>query len=80
MNTLKLLVRHHGITYELHENRMMIPLSELEQLQKSSTVQGIWASDRMHHVTKDLGSIDGLTPERMEDLEASRPGRVPWET
>jgi excisionase family DNA binding protein len=79
VNTLKLLVRHHGINYELHGNRMMIPLSDLEQLQKSSIVRGIRASDRMHNATKDLGAIDGLTPEQMEDLEASRPGRVPWE-
>lgn len=79
VNTLKLLVRHHGINYKLHGNRMMIPLSELEQLQKSSTVRGIQTSDRMHYATKDLGSIDGLTLEQIEDLEASRPGRVPWE-
>lgn len=79
VNTLKLLVRHHGINYELHGNRMMIPLSELEQLQNSSIVRGIRTSDRTHNVTKDLGAIDGLTPEQMEDLEAGRPGRVPWE-
>ena len=53
-------------------------MSELEQLQNSSVVRGIRASDRMHHATKDLGAIDGLTPEQMEDLEANRPGRVPW--
>ncbi len=78
VNTLKLLVRHLGINYELHRNRRMIPMSELEQLQNSSVVRGIRASDRMHHATKDLGAIDGLTPEQMEDLEANRPGRVPW--
>jgi len=41
VNTLKLLVRRHGIDYELHGNRMMIPLSELERIQNSSVVRGM---------------------------------------
>src|SRR5947207_1254594 len=44
VNTLKLLVRRHGIDYELHGNRMMIPLSELERIQNSSVVRGIRVS------------------------------------
>jgi hypothetical protein len=79
VNTLKLLVRRYGISYELHGNRMMIPLSELERLQESSAVRGIRVSDRMHDVTKDLGAVNGLTPEQMTDLELARPGRLPWE-
>jgi excisionase family DNA binding protein len=79
VNTLKLLVRRHGINYERHGNRMMIPLSEIEQLQKSSIMRGAQSSDRMHTVTKDLGTSDGLTPEQTEDLKASRPEQVSWE-
>jgi len=79
VNTLKLLVRRHGIDYELRGNRMMIPLSELERIQNSSVVRGIRVSDCIHDATKGLGAIDGLTPEQMEDLEAARLGRLPWE-
>ncbi len=78
--TLKLLVRSQGLSYQLHEDYMMIPLSELERIQNSSVVRGIRVSDRIHDETKGLGAIDGLTPEQMEDLEATRPGRLPWET
>jgi hypothetical protein len=79
VNTLKLLVRRSGIRYELHGNRMMIPLAELERIQDSPEVRGIRASDRAHDAAEDLGAPQGLTPAQMEELQAARPGRLPWE-
>jgi hypothetical protein len=79
VNTLKLLVRRSGIQYEMHGNRMMIPLGELERLQESPEVRGIRASDRAHDVTQDIGGAQELTAEQMEDLEVARPGELPWE-
>jgi hypothetical protein len=77
--TLKLLIRSQGLSYTFDNDCMMIPLSELERIQNSSVVRGIRISDHIHDATKGLGAIDGLTPEQMEDLEAARPGRLPWE-
>ena len=80
VNTLKLLVRRSGLPYETHGNRMMIPLSTLEQLQDSATVRGIRASDQAHDATSELGIEDGLTQAEMDALEQARPGRLPWKT
>ena len=79
VNTLKLLVRRGGIQYEMHGNRMMIPLAELERIQDSPAVRGIRASDRAHDAAEGLGPAEGLTPAQMDDLEAARPGQLPWE-
>jgi hypothetical protein len=80
VNTLKLLVRRMGLRHEMHGNRMMIPLAELEGIQDSSEVRGIRASDRAHDAIDAHESDQGLTPDQLEDLEAARPGRVPWES
>ena|SRR5579864_5098799 len=79
VNTLKLLCRRGDISYVTHGNRMMIPLSEIERVQESEAVRGIRASDQMHDATDGLGSPDGLSAAQMDDLEAARPGRIPWD-
>jgi hypothetical protein len=78
VNTLKLLVLSAGVPYERHGNRMMIPVSSLEQLQQGAALRGIRASDHAHDVSADLGG-EGLTEEELRDLEAARPGRLPWQ-
>ncbi|HUY78437.1 MAG TPA: helix-turn-helix domain-containing protein [Ktedonobacterales bacterium] len=78
VNTLKLLIRRSGLPYETHGNRMMIPMSTLEQLQDSAMVRGIRASDRAHDATSELGTESGLTQVELDTLEQSRPGRLPW--
>ena len=80
VNTLKLLVRRSGLPYEAHGNRMMIPMSTLEQLQDSATVRGIRASDQAHDATSELGTEDGLTQAELDALEQARPGHLPWKT
>jgi helix-turn-helix protein len=77
VNTLKMLVRQSGAPYELHGNRMMIPVSTLEELQQSQAVRGIRASDRAHD---ELGSgmSGAMTAEELRELSASRPGQLPW--
>jgi hypothetical protein len=80
VNTLKLIVRRSDIAYTMHGNRMMIPLAEVERIQNSPEVRGIRASDRAHDATEALGGAQGLTEEQLEDLEDTRPGRLPWET
>lgn len=79
VNTLKLLVRRSGIHYELHGNRMMIPIRELERIQQSPEVRGIRASDRAHDVMDETAPPVELSDEELDELEATRPGRPPWE-
>lgn len=78
VNTLKTLIRQSGAVYELHGNRMMIPVSTLEALQHSQAVRGIRASDQAHdELERELGGE--MSAGELRDLSASRPGRLPWQ-
>lgn len=79
VNTLKLLLRREGIRVVRRGNRTMVPLAEIERLQTSELVRGIRASDRMHDAIESLGGSAGLSDDELEELEAGRPGRLPWE-
>lgn len=78
VNTLKSLARTEQLHTVFHGNRMMVPLSEVERIQQSERVHGIRASDRMHDTTAELGGGE-LSEGELADLEAGRPGRLPWE-
>lgn len=78
VNTLKLLVRKTGVSVEMHGNRMMIPRSALENLQDSPLLRAIHAADRLHERSAELGNPDGLSERQLQELEATRPGSLPW--
>jgi hypothetical protein len=78
VNTLKLLLRLEQIPTVRRGNRTMIALGEIEKIQNSERVRGIRASDAAHDATEELGVRDGLSPAQLEDLEATRPGTLPW--
>lgn len=78
VNTLKMLVRKAGLQFEMHGNRMMVPRSELERLRDSSLLRGIRAADRLHDRSAELGVSDDLSDHDLQELEASRPGSLPW--
>lgn len=78
VNTLKLMVRQSNLRYEMHGNRMMIPVSGLEQLQESAMLRGIRASDKAHDANSELGADGELTDAELAHLESARPGRLPW--
>lgn len=83
VNTLKLLVRQADLPHVMHGNRMMIPVSTVEQLQGSASVRGIRASDQAFDSVEALSGEQGergLTDQRFRDLAASRPGQLPWDT
>lgn len=83
VNTLKLLVRQSDVPYAMHGNRMMLPVSALEQLQQSAAVRGIRASDEAHDAIDARGTEQGtlgLTDQQLRHLAATRPGRLPWQT
>lgn len=77
VNTLKLLVRRCGVPYERHGNRMMIPVSSLQQLQVTPELRGIRASDQAHDATEALGA--SLSDAQLAELAQARPGMLPWQ-
>lgn len=77
VNTVKALVHRADLRVEHHGNRTMIPLSELERLQRSPLLAGMRESDRAHDMSADLGSDEGLSEEELHALEDSR-GPAPW--
>lgn len=78
VNTLKLLVKKAALHVHFHGNRMMIPMSELRELQNSAVVRGLRTSDRLHAASRDIGAGGELSPEELDDLEEARPGSPPW--
>ena len=80
INTLKGLVIRTGIPYQKVGNRMMLSVAEVERLRESPVMRGLRASEALHDTIDELGPTEGLTIEEMQDLEAARPGRLPWQT
>lgn len=80
VNTLKLLIRRLGVPYQMHGNRMMIPLAELERLQHDEHVRSIRASDRAHEAIEELGQSSEMSAEELEDLAQGRPGQLAWDS
>ncbi len=80
INTLKGLVIRNAIPYQRVGNRMMLPLAEVERLRESPVMRGLRASEAAHDTLDELGPEGGMTAEEMQDLEATRPGRLPWRT
>lgn len=80
INTLKALVIRNGIPYQKIGNRMMLSLAEVEALKASPLMRGIRASEALHDTLDELGQPGGLSTEELQDLEAARPGRLPWKT
>ena len=79
VNTLKLLLHREQVPTIRRGNRTMVALGEIERLQDSERVRGIRASDAAHDATAGLGVPEGLSAAPLEDLEAARPGRLPWQ-
>jgi excisionase family DNA binding protein len=80
VNTLKALVMRTGIPYQRVGNRMMLPLAAVEQLKESTLMRGLRASEALHDSIEALGPAEGLSADEMRDLEAARPGRLPWKS
>jgi hypothetical protein len=78
INTLKALVIRNGIPYRKIGNRMMLSLAEVEGLKASPLMRGIRASEAVHDTLDALGQPGDLSAEELQDLEAARPGHLPW--
>jgi len=63
----------HGVK---HDERTMIPVSEIERIMDEDRVRDMRAADKLDEATNELGRP--MTDEEMEMLAASRPGKLPW--
>jgi len=63
----------HGVK---HDERTMIPVSEVERIMDEDHVRDMRAADKLDEATNELGRP--MTDEEMEILAASRPGKLPW--
>ncbi|HET8627180.1 MAG TPA: helix-turn-helix domain-containing protein [Thermomicrobiales bacterium] len=79
INTVKLWVHTGYLRGVRRGGRTMIPIGEVERIQRDERVRVIRELEKIHDSIADLGSDEGMSPEELEDLEASRPGRLPWE-
>ena len=80
INTVKLWCRSGFLSNVQRGNRTMIPLAEIERVRNDERVRDIRAADRLHDASSDFGVSGGLTEEEMQQLSATRPGRLPWQT
>ena len=59
--------------------RTMIPLSEVERITDGAPLRAVKAAETLHDLASALGGDEGLSEAEMEQLHATRPGRLPWE-
>jgi hypothetical protein len=58
--------------------RVMIPVSEIERIQDDDRVQAMRASGRLQEEVADFSGPEGLSDDELAGLAAARPGRPPW--
>lgn len=78
VNTLKALLRAERVPTVRRGNRTLVALGEVERLQQSPRLHTVRTLDRLHDETADLGGDRPLTRDELDDLEAGRPGVLPW--
>ncbi len=79
VNIVKLWCRTGFLKGVERDGQTLIPLEEVERVQDSDQVRAIQISDAYHDASSDLGTPDGLDDEQLQDLAASRPGKLPWQ-
>ena len=77
--TVKAMVHAGQITVHRIGSESMIPLSEVERLERDEGIQRLIAADRIHDESGMLGAPDGMAQEEMDVLSQTRPGSVPWQ-
>jgi predicted site-specific integrase-resolvase len=78
VNTIKHWVRTgylHGVQ---RNERLMIPIEEIERIQHDDQVRSLRAAARVEDEVADLGLDRLLTQEELDALSQTRPGRLPW--
>jgi excisionase family DNA binding protein len=80
VNTIKAMVHAGKIQSRKVGTHYRIPLAEVERLRHDSIVRGLQVASRIHAEIDALGTTEGLSAEELEDLEAARPGTLPWQS
>ena len=78
VNTLKALLRIERVPTVRRGNRTLVALGEVERLQQSPRLRTVQTLDQLHDETADLGGGQPMTCDELDDLEAGRPGVLPW--
>jgi hypothetical protein len=78
INTVKRWVKTGYIHGVQRNERVMIPISEIERIQDDDRVRTVRASSQLHEEVADLSGPEGLSDDELEGLVSARPGRPPW--
>jgi hypothetical protein len=77
-NTIKHWVRTgylHGVQ---RNERLLIPLEEVERIQHDDQVRSLRTAAHVKDQVADLGLERLLTQEELDALSGTRPGHLPW--
>lgn len=78
VNVVKYWCRSGFLKAVRRNDRILIPLSEVERIQESEGVRDIRIADAYHAASEQLGTTEGLDDAQLQALAASRPGTLPW--
>jgi hypothetical protein len=78
INTVKRWVKTGYIRGMRRNERIMIPVTEIERIRDDDRVHAMRASSRLHEEIADFSGPEHLSDDELAGLAAARPGRPPW--
>jgi hypothetical protein len=78
INTVKRWVKTGYVQGVQRNERIMIPVTEIERIHDDDRVRALRASSRLHEEVAEFSGLEGLSDDELAGLAATRPGRPPW--
>ena len=78
INTVKRWVKTGYVRGVQRNERVMIPVTEIERIWDDDRVRALRASSQLHEEIADFTGPEGLSDDELAGLAAARPGRLPW--
>ncbi|MDB5058684.1 MAG: hypothetical protein JWO59_2156 [Chloroflexi bacterium] len=78
INTVKRWVKTGYIQGVQRNERIMIPVTEIERIHDDDRVRALRASSQLHEEVAEFSGHEGLSDEELAGMAATRPGRPPW--